>query len=78
MKKWMNGLMALVAFFSFGMLSTIAFAGDDEKEKKMDKGGQVVLLGDEKKDEKKDKDKGGQVVVFGDEKKDEKKDKGGK
>ena len=76
MKKWMHGLMAMVAFLSFGMLSTLTFAGDDEKEKKKDKGGQVVLYTDEKKDEK--KDKGSKAVIFGEEKKDEKKDKGGK
>ena len=76
--KRLNGLMALVAFLSFGMMSTLAFAEDDKKEEKKDKGGQVVVFGDDKKDEKKD-DKGGQLVFGDDEKKDEKKDdKGGK
>jgi hypothetical protein len=72
--KRLNGLMALVAFLSFGMMSTLAFAEDDKKDEKKDKGGQVVVFGDDKKDEKKD-DKGGQLVFGDDEKKD---DKGGK
>lgn len=74
--KRLSGLMALVAFLSFGMMSTLAFAGDDKKDESKDKGGKVVVYEDDKKDEKKDKD--GKVVVFGDEKKDEKKDMGGK
>ena len=74
--KRFTGLMALVAFLSFGTMSTLAFAGEEKKDEKKDKGGQVVVFGDEKKDEK--MDKGGKVVVFGDEKKDEKKDKDGK
>ena len=75
--KRLNGLMALVAFLSFGMMSTLAFAEGDKKEEKKDKGGQVVVFGDEKKDEKKDSTSG--KLVFGDDKKDEKKDdKGGK
>jgi hypothetical protein len=74
--KRFSGLMALVAFLSFGTMSTLAFAGEDKKEEKKDKGGHVVMLSDDKKDEK--KDKGGHVVVFGDEKKDEKKGMGGK
>jgi hypothetical protein len=74
--KRLNGLMALVAFLSFGTMSALAFAGEDKKDEKKDKGGQVVVFGDEKKDEKKDQ---GGKVVFGDDKKDEKKDdKGGK
>lgn len=74
--KRFNGLMALVAFLSFGTMSTLAFAGEDKKEEQKDKGGQVVVFGDdEKKDEKKDKDG---KVVFSDDKKDEKKDEGGK
>ena len=66
--KRFTGLMALVAFLSFGTMSTLAFAGEEKKDEKKDKGGQVVVFGDEKKDEK--MDKGGKVVVFGDEKKD--------
>lgn len=74
--KRLSGLMALVAFLSFGTMSTLTFAGDDKKDESKDKGGKVVVYEDDKKDEKKDKD--GKVVVFGDEKKDEKKDMGGK
>lgn len=75
--KRLNGLMALVAFLSFGTMSTLVFA-DDKKDEKKDKGGQVVVFGDEKKDEKKD-GKDGHVVFADDDKKDEKKDdKGGK
>ena len=73
--KQFTGLMALVAFLSFGTIS--AFAGEEKKDEKKDKGGQVVVFGDEKKDEK--TDKGGKAVVFeDDEKKDEKKGKDGK
>ena len=72
--KQLYGLMALAAFLSFGTMSTLAFAEEEKKDK--DKGGQVVVFSDDKKDEK--KDQGGKVVVFGDEKKDEKKDMGGK
>ena len=51
---------------------------DDKKDEKKDKGGQVVVFGDEKKDEKKD-GKDGHLVFGDDDKKDEKKDdKGGK
>jgi hypothetical protein len=72
--KRLNGLMALVAFLSFGTMSTFAFADDDKKEEKKDKGGQVVVLDGEMKDSK-----GSQVVLADDDKKDEKKDdKGGK
>lgn len=74
--KRFSGLMALVAFLSFGAMSTRAFAGDDKKDEQKDKGGHVVVFGDDKKDEQ--KDKGGHVVVFSDDKKDEKKDMGGK
>ncbi len=74
--KRLSGLIALVAFLSFGTMSSLAFAGDEKKDEKKDKGGQVVVFGDEKKEEK--TDKGGKVVVYGDEKKDEKKDMGGK
>jgi hypothetical protein len=74
--KRLSGFLALVAFLSFGTMSTLAFAEDDKKDENKDKGGKVVVYGDDKKDEKKDKD--GKVVVFGDEKKDEKKDMGGK
>jgi len=53
--KRLSGLMALVAFLSFGTMSTLAFAGDDKKDENKDKGGQVVVFGDDdKKDEKKD------------------------
>jgi len=68
--------MALVAFLSFGTMSSLAFAEDEKKDEKKGKEGQVVVFGDEKKEEK--TDKGGKVVVYGDEKKDEKKDMGGK
>ena len=53
--KRLSGLMALVAFLSFGTMSTLAFAGDEKKDEGKDKGGQVVVFGDDdKKDEKKD------------------------
>jgi hypothetical protein len=55
MKKLMNGFMAIVAFLAFSVMSPLAFAGEEKKEEKKDKGGQVVLYGDEKKDEKQDK-----------------------
>jgi hypothetical protein len=75
--KRLSGLMALVAFLSFGTMSTLAFAEDDKKGEDKDKGGKVVVYSDDKKDES--KDKGGKVVVFGDDdKKDDKKDKDGK
>ena len=74
--KRLSGLMALVAFLSFGTMSTLAFAEDDKKDENKDKGGKFVMYADDKKDES--KDKGGKAVVFGDEKKDEKKDMGGK
>lgn len=55
--KRLSGLMALVAFLSFGTMSTLAFAGDDKKDENKDKGGHVVVFGDDdKKDDKKDKD----------------------
>lgn len=76
--KRLSGLMALVAFLSFGTMSILAFAGEDKKDEKKDKGGHVVVFGDEKKEEKKDS-KGGQVIFADDDKKkDEKKDQGGK
>jgi hypothetical protein len=75
--KRLSGLVALVAFLSFGTVSTFSFADDpaptEQKDKKDPTG--PKLSGDEKKDEKKDK---GGHVVFGDEKKDEKKGMGGK
>ena len=74
--KRLTGLMALVAFLSFGTMSSFAFAEDEKKDEKKDKGGHVVMFGDEKKEEK--TDKGGNVVAYGDDKKDEKKDMGGK
>ncbi len=55
MKKWMTGLLTLVAFLSFSVMAPLAFAGEEKKEEKKGKGGQVVLYGDEKKDEKQDK-----------------------
>jgi len=68
--KRLNGLLALVAFLSFGTMSTFAFADDKKEEKKEEKGGKVVMLDDSK---------GSQVVFGDDDKKDEKKDdKGGK
>jgi hypothetical protein len=70
--KRLSGFIALVAFLSFGAMSTLAFAEDDKKGE--DKGGKMVVYGDDKKDE--NKDKGGHVVVFGDD--DDKKDKDGK
>lgn len=76
--KRLSGLMALVAFLSFGTMSTLSFANEpapaEQKDKKDTTG--PKLSGDEKKEEK--KDKGGHVVVFGDDKKDEKKDMDGK
>jgi len=54
--KRLSGLMALVAFLSFGTMSTLAFAGDEKKDEGKDKG-KVVVFGDEKKDEGKDKGK---------------------
>lgn len=74
--KRFSGFMALVAFLSFGTMSTLAFAGDDKKDEQKDKGGHVVIFGDDKQEEK--KEKGGHVVVFGDDKQDEKKDTSGK
>jgi hypothetical protein len=50
--KQLIGLMAFVAFLGFGMMSTLALAGEDKKEEK--KGGNVVVFGEEKKDEKKE------------------------
>ncbi|THJ19470.1 MAG: hypothetical protein CAF45_015985 [Nitrospira sp. CG24E] len=75
--KRLSGLMALVAFLSFGTMSTLAFANEPAPAEQKDKKDAPApkLSGDEKKDEK--KDKGGQLV-FGDDKKDEKKDQGGK
>ena len=66
--KQLSGFMALVAFLSFGTMSTLAFAGDDKKDEQKDKGGHVVIFGDDKQEEK--KEKGGHVVVFGDDKQD--------
>lgn len=74
MKK-ASGFLALMAFLSFGTMSTVAFADGDKKEEKKDKGGHVVMLSDDKKEEKKDK---GGHVVFSDDKKDEQKDSAGK
>ncbi|HSA61071.1 MAG TPA: hypothetical protein VLE03_02430 [Nitrospiraceae bacterium] len=75
--KRLSGLMALVAFLSFGWTSTLLFGNEpspaEQKEKKDTTAPQ--LSGDEKKDEAKDK---GGHVVFSDDKKDEKKDMGGK
>lgn len=74
--KRLSSLLALVAFLSFGTMSTLAFAGEDKKDEHKDKGGYVVVFGEDKKDEH--KDKGGHVVVFSDDKNDEKKETGGK
>jgi hypothetical protein len=54
----MTGFIALMVFLAFGVVSPMAFAGDDQgqKDKKKDTGGQVVIYSDDKKDEKKDKD----------------------
>lgn len=74
--KRLSGLLAFVAFLSFGVMSTLSFAGDptpaEQKDKKESAG---PKMSDDKKEEKKDK---GGHVVFGDDKKDEKKEKGGK
>ncbi|HSF67849.1 MAG TPA: hypothetical protein VLA67_10525 [Nitrospiraceae bacterium] len=50
--KQLYGLMALVAFLSFGTMAALAFAEEEKKDK--DKGGKVVVFSDDKKDEKKD------------------------
>ncbi len=71
--KRVSGLLALMAFLGFGLVSPLAFAGEDKDK---DEGGKVVnsvIYGDDEK-----KDEGGKAVnglVFGD---DEKKDEGGK
>jgi len=76
--KRLSGLMALVAFLSFGTLSTLTFANEPAPAEQKDKkdASTPKLSGDEQKDEK--KDKGGQLVFGDDDKKDEKKDQGGK
>lgn len=56
MRKWINGLMALVVFLAFSVVSPLAFAGEEKKEEKKDKGSKVVIFSEDKKDEKKDKD----------------------
>lgn len=66
----LSGLLALVAFFTLGLMSPFAIAGEEKKDEK--KGGNVVVFGEEKKEEK----KGGNVIVFGEDKKDEKKEGG--
>lgn len=55
MNKWLHGLLALVAFFTFSVMSPLAFA-EEKKEEKKDKDSKVVIFGEDKKDEKKDKD----------------------
>ena len=72
MKRIVMAIMAVAVAVTF---SAPSFAGDEKKEKKDEKkGGQVLVYGDEKKDEKKkDEKKGGYIDTFGDEKKDEKK-----
>lgn len=62
--KRLAGLIALVALFSFGMVTTLTYAADppaptDEQEKDKKTGGPKMFAGDEKKDEKKDEQKGG-------------------
>lgn len=70
----LNGLMALVAFLSFGTMSTLAFADEEKKDEK--KGGHVVVFGEDKKDEKKDGKDGHPMLA--DDDKDKKDDKSGK
>jgi len=54
--KRLSGLMALVAFLSFGTLSTLTFANEPAPAEQKDKKDTSApkLSGDEKKDEKKD------------------------
>ncbi len=49
-----SGLMALVAFLSFSAMSALSFADGDKKDESKDKGGHVVVFGDEKKDDNKE------------------------
>ena len=69
MKSMVMAIMAVAVAVTF---SAPAFAGDEKTDKKDEKkGGNVLVYGDEKKDEKKT---GGKYTdTFGDEKKDEKK-----
>ena len=72
MKSMVMAIMAVAVAVTF---SAPAFAGDEKSEKKDEKkGGQVLVYGDEKKDEK--KQDGKYTDTFGDEKKDEKKQDG--
>jgi hypothetical protein len=48
----LSGLLALVAFFTLGIMSPFAFAGEEKKEEK--KGGNVIVFSEDKKDEKKE------------------------
>ena len=69
MKSMVMAIMAVAVAVTF---SAPAFAGDEKSEKKDEKkGGQVLVYGDDKKDEK--KQDGKYTDTFGDEKKDEKK-----
>ena len=52
--KRLSGLMALVAFLSFGTMSTLAFAGDDKKDERSGDEKKDDPKKDEKKDEKRD------------------------
>ena len=69
MKSMVMAIMAVAVAVTF---SAPAFAGDEKSEKKDEKkAGQVLVYGDDKKDEK--KQDGKYTDTFGDEKKDEKK-----
>ena len=68
MKRILMAIMAVAVAVTF---SAPAFAGDEGKKEKKDKGGHVVVFGEEKKD----KEKGKADDTFGDEKKKEEKGK---
>ncbi len=47
----LSGILAVIALLTFGLMSPLAFAGEEKKDTDKGKGGQVVIYGD---DEKKD------------------------